>query len=503
MTLFKDPALCHARWSPAHSSQILLVGGYTGWSNFGDWLQLDATIQLYQEISPDSPVVVFLDARSRHAHIDHHRALFDRNTSVDIAYFAPEGEYFRELEPFRDMISAAHGSCLLHIYGGGFINQAWGPLIRSTVNSINEHISGCGLEARFKVVLSGQQVSDDEEHVAWGEILAHASAIGVRDRLSLDRLSRIEPLREKIFLSGDDAYSDILKHLKKPEDGEKSIVAIHVNLNPYSTENVRDRLEQIASLLGAAHKYLGNDIRCRMLVAYNGTYGSEPEAVAKFKAMYQEMAASGLVPHVSFEDVDLFGALIDGDPLSFGHLVISCSYHVALSGVLSGCPTLLLAENKYYEHKAQGLLALDGGGLLTIVRPSDAADGTLATVFERKLRIGPSLTGLMAGAQSKRDRFIFRTLQDLDRLGQRYKTNALTSAFREISSAYGELKRRHSINENLAARELAFQKAAASWDGGPSHRSPKKYLKKGYWIQRGSRLKRSIDKRLGAPQTRS
>ena len=73
-------------------------------------------------------------------------------------------------------------------------------------------------------------------------------------------------------------------------------------------------------------------------------------------------------------------------------LTVSCSYHVAMTSLLAGIPTMLLAENRYYAQKAAGLRDLFGldGGLVGV--EGTAADSEAAAAV---LSDGPARAGLV------------------------------------------------------------------------------------------------------------
>ncbi|HEX6229011.1 MAG TPA: hypothetical protein VFZ41_06055, partial [Solirubrobacterales bacterium] len=102
-------------------------------------------------------------------------------------------------------------------------------------------------------------------------------------------------------------------------------------------------------------------LRLQPVAAYEDPRVSETlQVTALLERRGAELEASGLTPAPAPLDI-----LEDAADNSLGRfrrarLTISCSYHVALSSLLAGIPTILLAENPNYEQKAAGLRDLFG-----------------------------------------------------------------------------------------------------------------------------------------------
>jgi len=106
----------------AKEPMVLLYGGFEGFENYGDVLQLTSTISFHRKTTGLRPILVVSLASCLSADVPEQlRAKYD----VDGVIFE-DGELLDvsalELEPLTDVQAGA----LLHVYGGGYFNRYWG-----------------------------------------------------------------------------------------------------------------------------------------------------------------------------------------------------------------------------------------------------------------------------------------------------------------------------------------------------------------------------------------
>jgi hypothetical protein len=141
----------------------------------------------------------------------------------------------------------------------------------------------------------------------------------------------------------------------------------------------------------------GAELSLQPVVAYEDPRTSESAQLTAFLERHGDhLQAAGLRPIAPLNVLDD----ATGNGLANfrrARLTIGCSYHVALASLLAGIPTVLLAENGYYDQKAAGLRDLFelGPGLVgvgvTEIDPAAVSavlsDGPTRTALTEQLRI--------------------------------------------------------------------------------------------------------------------
>ncbi len=336
---------------------VVLVGGYDGSGNYGDVLQVATAIETVARL-PGSPLpVAIVEAET----LGHHRALLARfpERLGGTVYL----HYDETAEPAPDGLTELADGALprraaLYVYGGGFLNQRWGGRKIAHVEAAEALHGGRSLP----VVASGLQA--DEPAVAPGgvahDLLARAAAIGVRDAPSLDFMRAHLPsaAAERIELAGDDATP----FLRSPAREAEPVVNLHLNDGVWVSDDTDALAARIVALLRALGEASPAPLRLQPTIAYEDFRVSERAAIASLLDRYgAELEGAGVVPA---EPIDLLDDAIDNGLGQFrrARLTVACSYHVTLSSLLAGIPTVLLADNEYYEQKAAGLRDLFGLG---------------------------------------------------------------------------------------------------------------------------------------------
>lgn len=334
---------------------MLLVGGYDGSGNYGDVLQVATAIETVGRL-PGSPLPLAIVEHETRAH---HRGLVDRFAAqlggAAFLYFEDEGE-----GPAGDLVElqppAVPARAAIYVYGGGFLNHRWGG--RKV-----EHVAAAerlSRRLRLPLVASGLQV--DESAVAPGgvahELLARASSIGARDARSLEYLRAHLPaaIAETAELTGDDA----VPFLRPAEAESEPVVNLHLNDGIWVSDDPDGMAARVASMLEDVGRTVGTPLRLQPVIAYEDPRVSERRAIAALIGRFgSELEGAG---YAIADPVDLLGDAIDGKLAEFrrARLTVACSYHVTLTSLLSGMPTVLFAANEYYEQKALGLRGLFG-----------------------------------------------------------------------------------------------------------------------------------------------
>jgi polysaccharide pyruvyl transferase len=377
----------------AARSAVLLVGGYDGSGNYGDVLQVATAIETVRGL-PGSPPPVAIVEREMYGH---HGTLVERYpdwlAETTFLYYdedeEPRDDGLVELTP-----GALRRRSVLYVYGGGFLNQRWGGRKIAHAAAAERLCGGKTLP----VVASGLQV--DEAAVAAGgvahELLSRTSWIGVRDSLSRQYMQEHLPgdAARRVELAGDDA-TPFLRALALADD---PVLNLHVNDGVWVSESPDEMLERVVSLLCELARAAGAPLRLQPVIAYEDPRVSERRVVdALLERFGDELEAAGIAP---VDPLDLLEDALDGELARFrrARLTVACSYHVTLTSLLAGIPALLLAENGYYDQKAEGLRDLFGlDDNLVGVRggPDDAAsaasvlvDGEIRDALLGRLRAG-------------------------------------------------------------------------------------------------------------------
>jgi len=188
---------------------IFLVGGFTGYLNFGDVIQLQGAIKLHRERNPECLLLPLIHP-SAFGNGVKQTVINDLFKNQDWIFYLKKGEEieYKNKSPVNQMLELYleddRREILVHFYGSGRLNQYWGESTLELLDTILEGIPFDGY------LISGQQVSKPfidlfVEHIKrWNPDL-----IGCRDRDSVDYLSG---LGLNSIYSGDDAL-DILAEL--------------------------------------------------------------------------------------------------------------------------------------------------------------------------------------------------------------------------------------------------------------------------------------------------
>ena len=340
--------------------KVLLVGGFHGYWNFGDIMQLAGTVRWYAGHLPEMALLPVVHLRP--VHDPRTWKAFETLLGVDDWLMYSPGESLavqsqaRELKFQRLDPAEALGNLRLHVYGGGLLNRFWGD---STIRLLETILEGFGIE---RYLMSGQQIGlECADQVARHSLRWRPETVGCRDVLSAQVL---QERGVNACVTGDDAFEELVRVASTPLGSEVHPVeparfGLHLNLAPYarSVEDQPDHeaLETIGQDLGLLQSRFGES--CHPLLI--GAYLADPQGPEETWASIARVGLARLFP--AFEGIDLVGLFLQGRleggaaSIRSTELVISHSYHVALFAQLLGVPSYLVARNNYYRQKRLGL----------------------------------------------------------------------------------------------------------------------------------------------------
>jgi hypothetical protein len=150
--------------------------------------------------------------------------------------------------------------------------------------------------------------------------------------------------------TGDDALPALAGHRSHRSWQRCNHIAAHLNQADYSTSDANGRLERVIGLIAQGVKEGAR--ACDIIIGYADGHVNEFRSA---DLLIERLRAEGVAP--VYRVRNLFDEVVRTVPLQMNYdLVVTCSYHVALTAVLAGCPTCMLVENDYYAQKLAGLV---------------------------------------------------------------------------------------------------------------------------------------------------
>ena len=493
--LYIDRAMAHR--AEAAQSGTFLIGGYAGWPNFGDYLQLKSTVDIHERLGTHYSLFILLDAGCKAVH-ERNNISFSVNGSDVFPVYYHYGEGAPAVDGSNSLIRLPRvpPSTLLHIYGGGFINNRWGRPVRLAVSAlINRHTQD-NIDGQLCLFMSGLQVSPSTEVNSWQSLFTRAEYVGARDQ---ETVALVKSLLEsgdgaRIRYSGDDSLLALAASFKDGDQlGAAPSIAAHINLADYSSDDPDRRLERIAQALATAARHFGAGLTCNLLIAYPSDHVREQEAAGRLVAFYESLVVAGELPPLTFQVRNIFEEAVNGTFHFGASFLVTCSYHVALTGLLSHCPTLLLVENDYYRRKAAGLAEAFKTHRFATVQKGEDVGGTVSSLLEDRTN-RPLVNGSYAMwmGQTEKALCLSRLCLDMERSTTRNQLELTASAFREVAANLGELRKRRILEERLAKEA----KEAAPITISISTKGLARYMTSSYWSNRKRRWAKSIRKRI-------
>jgi hypothetical protein len=370
-TLFAAPETAAA--ISAARSVAFLVGGYDGSGNFGDVLMLEAALELLAPLEPGLLIVPVLERRFR----PHHPELAEQmiRPPRHPAYFDPEGSGEDDLVP----VAAGPGleSAVSYFYGGGYLNGLWGDRKLAMMRAA-EGVLAAAEPREVRRVGSGLQVE-----ASWLDGLSEEDAAFLR---AFELLGARDPRSGEILAgfgsatvpeSGDDAIGHLarLRAGKPPGDGPLR-VNLHFAEHDWVTNESEPLLGLYVDLLSRLGRHADRPVVAQPLVAYLDPRVDERPAAERLGAALGERGIEVLGPLV----LRPAGLNEVTAKMSEAAFTAACSYHAALTSLMLGLPTLMVAHNPFYEQKAAGLLDAFGQPAEFAIR-GDADPGACAKLL--------------------------------------------------------------------------------------------------------------------------
>jgi len=327
----------------------ILIGGYDGSQNYGDLLQCTSTISLYQTVCPNA-LVALVGELECYSAIERARALAFPEGTVAL-YFANECAQVSNssLIPLPELDGVG-----LHFYGGGYINDMWGARKRLMAKTVARQCTGGRLHSHeLSIVMTGMQVSPGTEVRHWKDIFAAAHYVGARDRMSVDVIASVagHAACMRAEFCGDDALPSLLRLVRQRKPQRDRRIAVHISDAGYSTADSDLRIKRIADVV--LEQLKEGACACDLIVGYPDDRINEFGAAKALEAQIRARVQGRL----SCKIRNIFHEAVHSMPIAMDYdLVVTCSYHVALTAVLAGCPTILAAENDYYNQKFAGII---------------------------------------------------------------------------------------------------------------------------------------------------
>lgn len=359
-TFYTDSATAAALQAGRGARQVLLIGSYGGFPNFGDVLQLKGALQWHRENTGLEPVLVcHLSAVPDAGFCARQRKWFGVGPILYWCHTRLDAEE-AGLRPFDAIVGIAH----LHVYGGGFLNRYWGQGTIAILEALLERF-GCP-----NYVLSGQQI--DERLVP--ELREHFGRH--RPQLTGGRDPNSVQLLAACGAPAADSFDDAIRLLQswRRAEGPAADLLLHLNLSYYTgTQGLDPLIDTLARLAETLRVQAnGREPRVVLLHAYGDrrtdeildTLGAVSFLEDRFPFLHYEVAELG---QAALRTPDSNAAIVPA-----ARMAVSCSYHVSILCTLLGTPCFMLARNDYYQQKRAGLnMASD---LATFLQTPQRAD---------------------------------------------------------------------------------------------------------------------------------
>ena len=336
---------------------VLLLGGYAGYANFGDILQLKGAIAWHRAKTDLRPVLMceaasipdpgFLERVRRWFAVE--AIVFSSQKGLDLR---PAGlQLLEESPPIRH----------LHVYGGGFLNRFWGSCRLDLIDHLHLFF-GVG-----HYVLSGQQVDPAiREELATHFRKCPPLLAGGRDPLSVDVLRECGAPAEYSFDDASEVLGDLILALApvqtNPRDSLDAL--IHLNMSFYThalpdpdlLDVFADRLRTLHTRVADLHA--NRQPRTAMMEAYSDRRIHEVTDTLGVALQLEDR-----LPPMTYQVIELGRLALElgAAPLPpLPHIApdavaLASSYHVTLFCALLGIPCHLMAGNQYYRQKSEGL----------------------------------------------------------------------------------------------------------------------------------------------------
>lgn len=357
--------------------RVLLYGGFGGWLNFGDLLQLRGILRFYQNRNFNPLILLHKGSLQSPFHLE----LLKTHLSEDLLFY----ERGKFLGPDIKEVSGLEVD-IFHLYGGGFFNTFWGKAQLEVVERALHFFKP------RRYFITGQQVSKDfllplKRHIE----LFKPEVFAVRDAESLkickeagfevefsfdDSAEYLLEVREKIFV-------DVPHHFK---NFKKGALFLHLNLSYYtlgSEDEIWALRERIKPYLEEADEVI--------LVKSFQNYSLEVKDTLRavdYIFLTHEKPTGRFLDLASFSLRENWEELKDHFPEIFSEkaFAVSNSYHTALFFTFLGIPSFLIKVNPYYLQKGCEMWdgALPQGDLKDLPEHKERQKRILSQLLEKR-----------------------------------------------------------------------------------------------------------------------
>ena len=322
--------------------KFICIGSDFGYGNFGDLLQHVTSLKAAKKAKRFVTVSVMA---ANAIGFKEFPGLTRQNYDTDAIIFVSDYPLIlSDSSPQLGLIDEIRNLAVIHLYGGGFLNNMWGDYVLG----IAEYLLRLAPNATY--VVSGQQVTAPYQHRVVEHIKEFKPILfGVRDELS-QRL-----LREAGFnpnISFDDATEALLDLTKMLPLQRGNGLLMHVNASDY-TANDGPALGLAYELKQLKVSRWGQD-GVTLLQAFRDPRHEVCDARETLKKL------DTAFPFTDLRLIELASLVYGGQPSDLtkpivGDIGYSCSYHVALWLQLAGIPCWLRSSNPFYDQKSRAL----------------------------------------------------------------------------------------------------------------------------------------------------
>lgn len=355
------------------SPKVYLLGGFGGYLNFGDIIQLKNVIAFHRHHTGYVPIVImFASAISSKDYLKKVGKWFQGSAMIFVSDTTIDPSF-----GLRIVDEIAPAGCL-HMYGGGYLNRHWGKHSLSIAKAIIRDFkisfyNMSGIQADRSVVPDLRKMFK----------ILEPRVIGLRDHASVDIMKKAFP-KLNVQYSFDDSFEMLVAWSKRFSRSriqgrvkgrvglaDRSIV-LHLNTSSYASSNQKSLCRKIDAITA---KYTTH--RVQVVQAYEDNRDELVDSLKSVMKLGTDFPLSDYsVTNLAIkaleldESIDLFPSL-DESLLSADFAVCS-SYHVTLFMLILGVPVYLVAQNDFYKQKSAGL-GVDNvfENFLTLPRPKD------------------------------------------------------------------------------------------------------------------------------------
>lgn len=329
------------------SQKLISIGSDFGYGNFGDIVQSVNSLKLAKKSRQFTTVSIL--AANAIGFKEFPQWVKNSYGSDAVIFVAEYPLILDENSPSLKLVSEIRNIALVHMYGGGFLNDMWGDFILGVV----EYFLRISESARY--IVSGQQIT----HPFESRLLRHIEKFkpvlfGVRDELSRSILGKAG---FDAGFSFDDASELLVSIAERLLLRKGSGLFLHLNVSSYTANN--DGADRLGEELKLVEENISKSGEVTLLQAFKD---ARPEVRDSREAL------KFLDYRFPFNDV----RLIELTPFAYGvedegrsrpvvgEFGYSCSYHVALCLQLAGIPCWLRSSNSFYDQKSKALQVSQG-----------------------------------------------------------------------------------------------------------------------------------------------